>query len=99
MGDGYGDSTNSIISCAPPLNHVDIPMTVMIQTIRSQAPELCDGISNTCAANPPANEVDNDGDGYVECTSTVVDGMVSTGGGDCDDTDAIENPTVLVCRL
>ena len=34
-GDGYGDGTNSILSCAPPLNHVDnLDVTVTIQMIR-----------------------------------------------------------------
>ena len=62
----------------------------------SNAPELCDGISNTCAVNLPADEIDNDGDGYVECTidSGGWDGSAITGGEDCDDSDATENPTV-----
>ena len=61
------------------------------------APEVCDGWCNDCT-DPnypvvPADEVDNDSDGYVECT---VDFAVWWGaniidGDDCDDGD----PTVL----
>ena len=50
----------------------------------------CDGLDTDCVAD--LLEVDNDGDGYVECqpwSGTVV-GVV--GGGDCDDTNALNVP-------
>ena len=35
------------------------------------APELCDGIVNTCGGSLPLDEQDDDGDGYVECDQTL----------------------------
>ena len=48
------------------------------------APQLCDGLNNECD-DPgwpvvPANEIDDDTDGYSEC------------GGDCDDADPQRSP-------
>ena len=52
------------------------------------APEVCDGISNSCGGALTANEMDNDFDGYVEC-SIVGSGWIGDpsviGGDDCDD--------------
>jgi len=69
-----------------------------IETIYPNAPELCDGLINTCGGSLSLEETDVDGDGYVQCvieesgwwgTSTVVDG------GDCDDLDATIFPTMV----
>ena len=60
------------------------------------AVELCDGIVNICGVVLPVDEVDDDGDGYVECPIDVNgwQGDVSViGGGDCDDTQASIAPT------
>ena len=48
---------------------------------------------NDCG-NLPANETDNDGDGYVECILTPQAGGSSQvdGGGDCLDSDATTYP-------
>jgi predicted outer membrane repeat protein len=56
--------------------------------------EVCDGKDNDCAGTPaiPLTEVDNDSDGYVECspwTGTV--GGVA-GGSDCNDADGNRHP-------
>ena len=59
------------------------------------APELCDGVPNECGVSLPADEADNDNDGYVECdidvngwfgSSSVMDGL------DCDDNNPFVNP-------
>jgi large repetitive protein len=61
----------------------------------TSATEICDGIdNNTCSTSTlPANEVDNDSDGYVECTlDRTWQGSGSKLGDDCDDTDATVSP-------
>ncbi|MBN2494969.1 MAG: hypothetical protein JXR96_10295 [Deltaproteobacteria bacterium] len=59
------------------------------------ATELCDGNDNACAGEVGAAEVDDDGDGYVECADwddLQGDDEEIAGGGDCDDTDADSYP-------
>ena len=62
------------------------------------AEELCDGVQNNCSALAiPDNEVDNDGDGYIECDGWQTEGWLSPDpvplvGIDCDDTDTSVNP-------
>lgn len=60
------------------------------------AVELCDGIVNVCGATLPTDEIDNDGDGYVECPIDAggwQGDLAVVGGGDCDDTEASVAPT------
>jgi hypothetical protein len=65
-------------------------------TIFPGAPELCDGQVNTCGGALPANEVDNDSDGYIECTVDAdgwdVPATTPSAGVDCDDTDGTIYP-------
>ena len=62
-------------------------------TVFPSASELCDGLANTCGALP-SNEVDNDVDGFVECTIDAGgwDATPVKLGGDCDDTNATVKP-------
>ena len=59
--------------------------------------ELCDGIVNICGGSLPPNEIDDDGDGYVECQIDANVGWVGDpdviGGGDCDDSTSAVSPT------
>ena len=49
-------------------------------TIHSAAPELCNGIDDSCAGSVASAEIDDDGDGTRECE------------GDCDDGDPAVHP-------
>ena len=51
--------------------------------------EDCDGIDNDCDSLLSAAELDDDGDGYVECSADTNTWLGSSinGGEDCDDTD------------
>ena len=64
-------------------------------TIYPSAPEICDGQVNECGKSLPSNEIDNDSDGYVECTldSNGWDGSGSKSGDDCDDGDKTIYPS------
>jgi hypothetical protein len=80
MTDSDGDGYDSPLDCDDTDN-----------TVFPGATELCDGQMNDCnGSSIPVNEVDNDGDNYVECTIDAGgwDGEPSiVGGNDCDDTD------------
>ena len=64
-------------------------------SIYPSATELCDGQDNDCNSSVPSDEVDDDLDGYVDCTldSAGWDGASISGGDDCDDTDSTVYPT------
>ena len=72
------------------------------RTVYPGAAELCDGQYNDCddtaysATSAPTDELDDDGDTYVDCTidSGGWDGSASvTGGDDCDDAEATVYPS------
>ena len=65
--------------------------------IYPNAPEICDGIANVCGQSLPIDELDDDGDGYVECDidSSGWQGSVSIVGGlDCVDSDVYTHPDI-----
>ena len=57
-------------------------------TLYPGANEICDGLINSCGSVLPANESDDDGDGYVECSYSAAQWAGSNqvqGGDDCND--------------
>ena len=53
------------------------------------AVEVCDGLDSDCEGSTGEDEVDDDGDGWVECPSPEPSHVGSPlGGGDCDDGDS-----------
>ncbi|MFT4975619.1 MAG: hypothetical protein ACI8S6_001506, partial [Myxococcota bacterium] len=104
-GDGYGDASTTIDSCAAPSGYTtdstDCDDTDAV--VYPTATELCDGQYNDCddagysATAAPAAEVDGDTDGYVACDDWVGDSTVD-GGGDCDDGNIAISPAATeVC--
>lgn len=96
-GDGSGDPANVTYSCDQPTGYVaiDDDCNDADGSIYPNAPEICDGIINACGGTLPTYEIDDDGDGYVECTIDVSgwDGVTISGGDDCDDGDALIFPS------
>ena len=57
---------------------------IRIFLVSSNIIEISDGIKNDCdLPSIPLNEIDNDGDGYVECI--LWEGSTDLSGGDCND--------------
>ncbi|MEN8134876.1 MAG: MopE-related protein, partial [Thermodesulfobacteriota bacterium] len=56
--------------CAQPVGYVldDTDCNDSDDTVSPTAVEICDGLINTCGGSLPLVEIDNDSDGYVECT-------------------------------
>jgi len=96
--DSYGDPNTSIVAGAAPPGYVadGSDCNDTNANVFPGATQICDGLQNDCnMSGIPSDELDNDGDGYVECnynaatwegTPTVI------GGNDCDDTDSTRFP-------
>lgn len=82
-GDGYGNLGSPSYACTAPGGYVgnSTDCNDGNNTIHPDALELCDGLDNDCDSIVPADEIDNDRDGFIECD-----------GSDCNDTD----PTIYV---
>jgi len=104
-GDGYGDSATTRVQCATSAGYIRTggDCNDGDASVYPSAVEICDGIYNNCsdasynALGAPADETDNDTDGYVECTidTTGWDGADGLLGGDCDDTNASLSPATV----
>ncbi len=89
--DGFGDPNNTIQDCTQPAGYLsdNTDCNDADDTVFPGAPELCDGQINNCNTSAlPAIEVDNDGDGFVECVIDAGgwDATPVLQGGDCNDT-------------
>ena len=105
-GDGYGDSNNSILSCANPSNYVTVGEDCddIDPLINPNAIEICDGLDNNCDDNIDDSTslgqqtfyADSDGDGFGDPDSSADScsqplNMVSDDS-DCDDGEFNVNP-------
>ena len=105
-GDGFGDETNSVVSCLQPPNFVaqSGDCNDMDPSISPAAVESCDDIDNNC--NGLIDDglsvvnlfLDRDGDGYGDSNSMISDCRLVTGyvqlDGDCDDNNPAINPGI-----
>ena len=102
--DGYGDPDTSTAACDEPEGYVDDDTDCDDTDVLSYpgALEYCDDEDNDCDGDVDEEEnditwyLDDDGDGYGDASTTLVQceqpsGYVGTGD-DCDDTDADINP-------
>ena len=89
--DGFGDPNQTQVACNQPSQFTGLSLDCQDTdpTVNPAAAELCDGQDNDCDNDLPVDEVDNDADGYVECTvdANGWDGAGSLLGDDCDDAD------------
>jgi hypothetical protein len=68
-GDGYGNPENTFDACDQPIGFVDNDEDCDDGDfdINPGEPEVCDGVDTDCDGSVPADETDDDGDGFDEC--------------------------------
>jgi MYXO-CTERM domain-containing protein len=94
-GDGY--LTGADDGCLA--NYADTDCDDADSSVSPAAAEACNGVDDNCDTLVPLEEIDNDGDGYVECDPPVSHVDPTVGGGDCDDANASVSPgTQEVCN-
>ncbi len=79
-GDGFGDPAGDTVEdCSLPTGYSvnDDDCDDADTRTYPGAEEICDGKSNACDLDVPSDELDADGDGYVEC---AFDGTIAWGG-------------------
>jgi hypothetical protein len=103
--DGYGTASNSIYSCAPPVQYVisSDDCNDGNSLINPGFPEICDGIDNNCnflsddGLTLNTFYIDEDADGYGGASEGITNCLTSipgytTNSEDCNDTLATVNP-------
>ena len=111
-GDGYGTSEQWEAACEAPVGYVgnDGDCDDSRPQVHPDADEYCDGIDNDCngatddgtPVDAPTWYADADGDGYGHPLDSIVSCTQPSGyitdNTDCDDTDAVVNPSAMeVC--
>ena len=105
-GDGFGNSNTPLTICTPPSSIYTLDSTDCNDSdanTYSGAPEICDGLVNDCDSTTSlsSNEIDNDGDGFVECSIAFTgwNGIGTVvGGEDCNDDEPEVHPlSIEVC--
>src|SRR5690606_19644973 len=86
-GDGYGDESTG--EAWDPGTDCDDDSAVAAFRNPGYTAEACDGIDNTCDDTLWSQEIDHDGDGFVECTVTTWLGGTTKQGGDCVDSTSL----------
>jgi len=81
VGSDYAiDCADKIADCAGYTGDALAYCQANLDLINPDATEICNGVDDDCAEGIPGDEIDNDGDGFVECNEEEPD---------CDDTDAL----------
>jgi hypothetical protein len=95
-GDSYGNAQSTMNACSQPAGFMEdnTDCDDADNNTYPKAEERCDGLINDCDSNTlPLDEVDNDGDGYVECTADSGEGVDETfKGDDCNDSNPTNQP-------
>ncbi len=99
-GDGYAECT--VTTWRGSVTKLGDDCDDTSDQVNPGASEVCDGVDSDCSGSFGVDEIDNDGDGYVECDPASYDWLAATaiaGGNDCDDANSRRNPgyTTEVC--
>ncbi|MCB9793165.1 MAG: FG-GAP repeat protein [Alphaproteobacteria bacterium] len=89
--DGHGDPGEVLEACAQPEGYALMgdDCDDRRRWIHPGAEEVCDGRDSSCDGVIPDEEVDDDGDGFVECP---LEKHPTLRGGDCDDANPARHP-------
>jgi hypothetical protein len=114
-GDGHGSTEYTVIACEVPDGFVSSTDDCddLDSAVHPDAAEICDGEDNNCdgdvdgadATDPSTWYVDDDGDGFGDSSASTAEACDAPSGwtaigGDCDDLDAMINPSALeVCDV
>ena len=71
--DGFGDLATTMPQCNQPIGYLSdgFDCDDSDSTVYPGAVELCAGQTNECGTSLVSIDVDNDGDGYLECSVNV----------------------------